>query len=284
MAFETEIQRAAGSLSCATAIVVVAGAAMSELAGLVDWSHPPAGAYAHPAHAKLPFGTRDLAHARWFSVDPALAWGFHASRLRTYRITRAHEAHHTLARWADGVRDGAFVVTSNVDGLFQRARFLPHRIVETQGAMEWLQCMTLCCEPFPGGTLDVEIDDETGFAVPALPMCPRCGSLARPNVALPEDKEWDPARAHEQEERLNLWLGELRGQRDRKLVVVECGVAPEDVGMRARGERMVAAMGGTLVRIDERDAHVKAPNVGIEMPPGEAIAAIDVGIARLTRR
>jgi hypothetical protein len=190
-----------------------------------------------------------------------------------------------IARWIESVRDGAFVVTSNADGQFQRASFYADRIVECCGAIEWLQCTQQCGDVFPGGLVDVEIDDETGFAKDPLPVCPRCGSLARPNILLPDDKGWDGAREAMQEERLDTWLGGLRDQRDRKVVVLECGAKLRDAaGLRARSERAAAALNGTLVRITESNATATSPHVAIEMPIVEALAAIDTALARITRR
>lgn len=258
---------------------------MAECSGLPDYEGPASTAVAHPAHAKLDIDLKNLSDPRWFRVHPALAWGFFGARLKQYRLASPHPGYTSLARWNEECRDGAFVVTSTPDGQFQRAYFFADRIVECEGAMEWLQCTQRCGAPFPGGLIDVAVDDETGYAKKPLPTCPQCGSLARPNVALMDDKEWDATRTHEQEDRLNTWVAGLREQRDRKLVIVECGAPPNDrAGLRARGERLLSAMGGTLIRIDARDAKLASPNVGVGLAPAEALTAIDAAVARLTRR
>ena len=98
-------------------------------------------------------------------------------------------------------------------------------------------------------------------------------------MKLAGDEMWDPARAQEQEERMNEWLADVRGRRGRKVVVVECGVG--DSAMRARGERVASAMEGTLVRIDARDARVQRDHIGIAMDAGEAVERIEVELRKL---
>jgi NAD-dependent SIR2 family protein deacetylase len=281
---EAAVQRAAGSLSVATAILVSAGAGMSTASGLVDYADPSNAVWPHAAQTKLEMAPSALGDARWFRVHPGLAWGFAAARLERYRVARPHPGFAAVLRWTEAARDGAFVFTSQPDGQFQRARFFADRIVEARGTLEWLQCTAGasggCGEPFPGGLLDVPIDDATGFAEPPFPVCPRCGKIARPNVLLSEDdREWNPWRANEQEDRMNSWLAELRGRPGRKVVVVELGAA-RDALVQKRGERVAAAMGGTLVRIG---AGVKG-DVAVPMEIREGILAVDRELARLTRR
>ena len=115
----------------------------------------------------------------------------------------------------------AFVFTSNVDGLFQKADFDPARIVEVHGTIHELQCTVSCgVGLFSTDGVSVDLDPHSFRALPPLPACPRCGSLARPSVLMFGDPGWDPARTEAQEERLSVWL---RSQDPAKLVVIEVG-------------------------------------------------------------
>lgn len=256
MEFETEIKRAAGSLSCATALLITSGSGMAAASDLIDTIPEP------------------FDDARLFKKSAKRAWGFFAMRRQNTRMARPNAGFGVLARWADGMKHGVFVFTSNPDGQFQRAYFFADRIVECRGAVEWMQCTQRCGDVFPGGLIDIALDAK-GYATDPLPTCPRCGSLARPNIAIGEDKDWDSSRTHEQEDRLNTWLAELRAMKDKKLVVIECG-ASGNPDVRARGDRVAAALGGTLVRIDPHEAAG-----GIRMGIVEALGAIDSALARL---
>lgn len=256
---DVQIRRAAGTLSCATALFVVTGDALAAAGGLGDGR---------------------FATLQALRDETELAWGFYARRRHAFRIAPPHPAIPLLVRWTALMRDGAFACTTNVDGQLQRGLFRADRIVEAHGAIEWLQCARNCGAPvFAGGLVDVAVVPATGRARGSLPGCPSCGGLARPNMKLAGDEMWDAARAQEQEERMNEWLADVRGRRGRKVVVVECGVG--DSAMRARGERVASAMEGTLVRIDARDARVQRDHIGIAMNADEAVERIEVELRKL---
>ena len=71
--------------------------------------------------------------------------------------------------------------------------------------------------------LRVKVDHETLHALDPLPACPRCGGLARPNILMFSDWEWDPRRTNEQGIRLNEWLEQ---NEEAKLCIIELGAGP----------------------------------------------------------
>jgi len=102
---------------------------------------------------------------------------------------------------------GAFIYTSNVDGHFQRAGFAPEEVHEVHGSIDWMQCTRGCgVGLFSAGAVWVDIEETTMRAREPLPACPSCGALARPNILLFDDGDWDFTRSYEQEVRLNAWL------------------------------------------------------------------------------
>src|SRR5262249_48246058 len=140
------------------------------------------------------------------AADPALAWGFYGHRRNLYRATQPHAGFAILGRWAERMPHGAFVFTSNVDGHFQRAGFPAERIYEIHGAIDWMQCAAGCgVGIFRADAAAVRIDEETMRAAAPLPMCPGCGKLARPNVLMFNDWQWESARTDEQAHRLESW-------------------------------------------------------------------------------
>jgi hypothetical protein len=267
---DTEARRAAGTIACATALLVATGAALARENGAGEM-----------LDARRMARLRD---PRLFKRNPPLAWGAHAERRRLIRLSAMHPGLAHLVAWADAVPDGAFAITSNVDSQLQRAFFRADRIVELSGNVEWMQCARTCgAAVWPGGLVDVAIDAKTGRASEPLPQCPECGGVARPNVLMESDAAWDPSRALEQEDRLNAWLGELRAKRARKVVVLECGVDAGEA-TRARAERVAAAMGATIVRVHETDARVpSAGHVKVSLPVREALDAIAVEIRSFAR-
>jgi hypothetical protein len=98
--------------------------------------------------------------------------------------------------------------------------------------------------------------------------------LARPNVLLFGDWDWDMTRINEQDERLQEWLEERKGGSP-KLVVVECGETPRLPALRAYVRRMVSDLDAPIVRISSRDAEVPPGGVGVPLPAAEGLDRIN---------
>ena len=201
----------------ADALLIGAGAGMGVDSGLPDFRGAQGFWRAYPPYARLGLDFAAIANPRWFATDPPFAWGFYGHRLNLYRRTEPHEGFAILGRWAERMSAGAFVVTSNVDGHFQRAGFDPERVVEVHGSIHWMQCTRTCgVGIFPAGPYDVAVDETTFRAGEPLPACPRCGALARPNILMFGDSDWDPDRSAAPSDRLSAWLAVgRRGRRPR---------------------------------------------------------------------
>jgi NAD-dependent SIR2 family protein deacetylase len=269
------IEKAAEALRHADALLIGAGAGMGVDSGLPDFRGDRGFWRAYPPYEKLGLSFVAMANPDWFVRDPRLGWGFYGHRLSLYRTTKPHHGFHILKRWGEQLRHGFFVFTSNVDGQFQRAGFPSNRIVEVHGAIDWLQCTAECgigiYECDPSNPQPVDVDEQTMRAVGALPSCPKCGAVARPNILMFGDWGWDSARTGEQERRLNRWLQEIDGSR---LVAVECGSGQAISTVRHFCETAIRS-GGTLIRINPREPAVPEGQIGIAAGALETLQAID---------
>jgi NAD-dependent SIR2 family protein deacetylase len=168
---------------------------------------------------------------------------------------------------------GAFIYTSNVDGQFQRAGFGDDRIYEAHGAIEWLQCLVDCgIGVFPAEGLEVRVDESTMLAVGPLPKCPSCGSMARPNILMFGDGNFDGSRAAGQRLHLQSWLKTVRPGR---LVAIECGAGTAIPTVRLICEDLTEKYDGTLIRINPGEPEVPAGQLSIAMGALEALEGID---------
>jgi NAD-dependent SIR2 family protein deacetylase len=268
------IDRASAAIAAADALLISAGAGMGVDSGLPDFRGDDGFWRAYPPLRELGLSFVDMANPRWFRSDPELAWGFYGHRLALYRKTRPHEGFRVLARLAAEKRSGAFVFTSNVDGAFQRAGFLAERVVECHGAIDFCQCTRGCGAQIFGSPEAPDVDEATFRARAPLPSCPRCSGLARPNILLFGDFEWDGARTEAQESRFEAWLADLRRERA-SLAVIEIGAGTAIPTVRMLGERLVVRMGATLIRINLREADVPADQIGISSGAEAALLAIE---------
>jgi NAD-dependent SIR2 family protein deacetylase len=273
LAHESLIQRAAAALAEANALVVAAGAGMGVDSGLPDFRGNQGFWNAYPPYQKLGLDFISLANPSWFRSDPAVAWGFYGHRRNLYRATQPHAGFQILLSWAARMQYGAGVFTSNVDGHFQRAGFDPQRVVEVHGAVDFNQCTRSCgVGIYPAEADPVTIDETTMRAAEPLPKCPKCGELARPNILMFGDYNWDEARTAEQSSRLEEWLGSINGL---KLVIVECGAGTAVPTVRRFSERLVRAVGGLLVRLNVREPEVPDGYVGLPLGALAGLRAID---------
>lgn len=276
------ITRAAQALAGAEALLIGAGAGMGVDSGMPDFRGGAGFWQAYPAAQRLGLQFEELANPRWFRDDPALAWGFYGHRLNMYRETAPHPGFALLRGWAERLRHGAFVYTSNVDGQFQRAGFADDHILECHGSIHHLQCVDGCGQAMWPVVSGVDVDLSTLRAAAPLPACPRCGGLARPNILMFGDFGWDESRSAAQEHRFSAWLDELRARRART-VVIECGAGKAIPTVRMQAQRIARELGGLLVRINVRESDVPPGHVSLPVGALAGLTAIDEHLAVTTR-
>ncbi|MFM2199906.1 MAG: NAD-dependent protein deacetylase, family [Verrucomicrobiota bacterium] len=268
----TLIESARKALAEADALLITAGAGMSVDSGLPDFRGNEGFWRNYPPFAKLGLSFETVTNPRWFAEDSALAWGFYGHRLDLYGNTKPHHGHQLLLEAANRMPAGYFVVTSNVDGQFEKAGFDSSRIYEIHGSIHFLQCTTPCHqELWSAEGLHVDFNPKTFRATSNLPICPRCHEICRPNILMFADWDWLSNRAYEQKCGFESWLDSIRA---RRLVVIECGAGTTIPSIRSISCQVAKRTSGTLIRINPRDFDV--PSNQIAMPMG----ALD-GISQL---
>ncbi len=263
------LHRAAEWIQEADGLLIAAGAGMGVDSGLPDFRGTEGFWRAYPALARAQLRFDEIACPTTFLSDPRLAWGFYGHRLSLYRQAVPHAGFRILTRWARRKRFGAFVLTSNVDGQFQKAGFGHEEVAEIHGSIHILQCIEPCCESlWPATGFEPRIDEENCRLLSSLPTCPRCGSVARPNIMMFDDPGWIASRSDAQTARLRAWLASCAN-----IVAIELGAGTsiptvrmfaERYGRRhvrinvresqVRGERSVGLKGGALACLTELDA------------------------------
>jgi NAD-dependent SIR2 family protein deacetylase len=275
---DESLMQAAEAIRRAKALLIGAGAGMGVDSGLPDFRGNQGLWNAYPPYQKLGLDFVSLANPRWFRDDPTLAWGFYGHRLNLYRKTQPHAGFHILLRWAERMKHGAFVFTSNVDGHFQRSGFSANQIMEVHGAIDRMQCSRGCSgDLFPTDGLAISIDETTMRAREPLPACPRCGALARPNILMFNDWEWDSSRSSEQESRLSEWLQETGSS---PMVVVESGAGTAIPTVRRFCEEVADHPQRKLIRINLREPEVPDGHISLATSALSGLRAIDECLAK----
>lgn len=117
------VTQAAKLIASADTLLITAGAGMGVDSGLPDFRGTEGFWEAYPALARAGVEFQSIANPSAFWKNPKLAWGFCGHRLALYRDTVPHDGFRILKQIATRMPQGAFVVSSNVDGQFQKAGF-----------------------------------------------------------------------------------------------------------------------------------------------------------------
>ena len=267
------ISLAATELSKADALFIGAGAGIGVDSGLPDFRGNKGFWKAYPPFAKRGLSFMNMANPRWFDNEPKLAWGFYGHRLNLYRQTVPHEGFHILKSWSDNMKQVGFVFTSNVDGQFQKAGFSSDRVAECHGSIHHMQCSAPCHNHiWSASGIEISVDESTFNAGLPLPRCPKCSSVARPNILMFGDCGWLSERTADQENLMEDWLSELNGK---SVAVVEMGAGTAVPSVRYTCENVARRFKSRLIRINPREEMGPAGTISIPMGALEALTLVD---------
>ncbi|WP_243372514.1 Sir2 family NAD-dependent protein deacetylase [Geotalea sp. SG265] len=253
--------RAAEAVRNAEALVITAGAGMGVDSGLPDFRGDKGFWQAYPMYERLGISFVGAANPEHFERDPAFGWGFYGHRTNLYRQTMPHVGFSLLMSWIERFRLEHFVVTSNVDGHFQKAGFADDRMLEVHGSIHHLQCTVPCSLNIWDNRETIPVDTHT-MRARSIPRCISCKGVARPNILMFGDYGWISARTDRQEGRFEEFLDSIRGKR---LVIIEMGAGTAISTIRHLSERLGCRKNATLIRINPREPQVDPPQLGLAL-------------------
>jgi NAD-dependent SIR2 family protein deacetylase len=266
-------ENAASIVRDAEVFIITAGAGMGVDSGLPDFRGDRGFWNAYPAYARLGLSFVDCANPQHFSDDPSFGWGFYGHRTNLYRDTVPHEGFHLLRKWIARNDADYFVVTSNVDGQFQKAGYDDGRILEVHGSIHHLQCLTPCRHAIWNNDEVIRIDATSMRASHPLPRCPHCGAVSRPNILMFGDWSWLPDRTRVQEHGFERFLG---ANANRRIAVLEMGAGTAIPTIRATSERIGwNCEHATVIRINPREPEIQPPHISLVCGALEGLRVID---------
>ncbi|BCG46664.1 NAD-dependent protein deacetylase of SIR2 family [Citrifermentans bremense] len=276
MDLSRSFEQAAEIVAQAQALVVTAGAGMGVDSGLPDFRGDQGFWTAYPLYRRLGISFVDAANPEHFERDPSFGWGFYGHRTNLYRETVPHPGFQQLLQWAERYRLDCFVATSNVDGQFQKAGFAADAVLEFHGSIHHLQCTRPCSNTIWENREQFRIDTET-MRADRVPLCPRCGAAARPNILMFGDYGWISDRTGRQQERFRQFLSRV-GQG--RIVVVELGAGTAIPTVRAASERIGALAKARVIRINPREPQIHAPHLSLPCGALEGVQGIEEMLRR----
>lgn len=271
MNVEDQYVRAAAAVRDAKVLVITSGAGMGVDSGLPDFRGDHGFWNAYPMYRHLGLSFVQAANPEHFERDPEFGWGFYGHRTNLYRQTVPHRGFQLLREWLDRYGLEFFVITSNVDGQFQKAGFPEESLLEVHGSIHHLQCLTPCGNDIWANREEVPVDFDT-MKARYIPKCGHCGGVARPNILMFGDYSWLPRRTRGQERQFDEFLTDHRGE---KLVVIEMGAGTAIPTIRYMGERLAQYQQAALIRINPREAQVPEGQISIAAGALDGLAGID---------
>jgi len=190
-----EIKEAADKIRRAKTVVITAGAGIGVDSGLPDFRGDHGFWNAYPVYKRLGLSFQECANPEHFKNNPKMGWGFYGHRTELYRKTKPHKGFELLREWTKNIPH--FIVTSNVDGHFQKAGFDPELVREIHGSINHLQCVRRSC----GAGIwenNESFDVDKQMMAQIFPVCHNCGMASRPNILMFRDVGWNASRVDEQ--------------------------------------------------------------------------------------
>lgn len=265
--------QAASYINEAEAIIITAGAGMGVDSGLPDFRGNKGFWNAYPEYSRLGISFEQCANPQHFASDPEFGWGFYGHRTNLYRDTIPHEGFHIIQKWIKRNQADYFVVTSNVDGQFQKAGYADEKILEVHGSIHWLQCQTRCNEVIWRNDEVFHINETTMRAIEPLPRCAACGKVCRPNIFMFGDYSWLPNRTNTQRSSFDRFLID---NSDRRIAVIEMGAGDSIPTIRRMSEQIGRNMKNAhVIRINLRDPEIPYPHMPILAGALEALHKLD---------
>lgn len=271
MELEETLCIAASALREAEALIITAGAGMGVDSGLPDFRGNEGFWNAYPPYRRLGLSFIDAANPEHFAQDPAFGWGFYGHRTNLYRSTHPHAGFALLREWIDRFGLAHFIVTSNVDGQFQKAGFIEESVLEVHGSIHYLQCLSPCSLAIWPNQERIPVNEAT-MRSRAIPACIRCGGVARPNILMFGDSSWLSDRTDLQEGRYQNFIERSRGKRK---VVIELGAGTAIPTIRYTSERLGRDPQTTVIRINPREERIDPPHLSLPYGALEGLKQID---------
>mmetsp|Transcript_124987 Transcript_124987/g.365059 ORF Transcript_124987/g.365059 Transcript_124987/m.365059 type:complete len:683 (+) Transcript_124987:125-2173(+) len=206
------VMQAADWITNADAILIGSGAGMGVDSGLGTFRGNQKGVWAGLDAVGLAY--EEICQPKWFAEEPHLGWGFWNFCHEAYQATTPHEGYVRAREWGQRCPLGFFSFTSNIDAHWARSGWREDRILECHGALRWLQCSVPCSEDIwdTPEDLDLTEDPRTHRAIGDLPICPKCGAVARPCVLMfGGDAGFSRQGRRRQEWFYNDWVERIKG-------------------------------------------------------------------------
>jgi len=214
----------------------------------------------------------EVSNPKTLEENPIKAWQFYAMRMKMFAEHKPHQGFYIIKKWIENYFEDYFVLTSNIDGFFQRAGFDGLKIRELHGSMDYLQCSVPDCQEVWKNEFNYkELLENT--AIEKLPKS-QCNpnAIARPNIYMFRDYSFVFTRSNEQKERYEKFLA---AHQNKVKIILEIGSGKHVQSIRMKSRELIKNHQASLIRINPNDYKVREGHFGIAKPALEALKDLD---------
>jgi len=238
-------------------LVITAGAGMSADSGIPTYRGENGTWGQLEGEWQIPI--RELMTPQFINENPLYMWRRFAKGRLALQNVQPHQGFYILKKWIEEFNWKYFVLTSNVDEMFQKAGFDSGRVFEVHGSGKYLQCTLPCSKSFWLNKIEFDPYKEN-LSIEELPKCPFCGRLARPNVYIFNDRTYVRSLSKAQKERYQYFLNK---NKDRSFLVIEIGAGKKVITIRKHTEKLMSQQKATVLRINPFEAGIDAPHISL---------------------
>lgn len=125
-----------------------------------------------------------------------------------------------------------------------------------------MQCINNCQDKlWDAKNISIKIDDDFQAQDP-LPYCPYCKNIARSNIMMFGDHNWNGTRTNKQDKLFRLWLRNIK-ENNAKLAIIEMGAGMDIPTVRMLSEEIAIDFNTQLIRINPRDGFAGTVNLSM---------------------
>jgi NAD-dependent SIR2 family protein deacetylase len=232
-----DLNKAIETIKTADYLILTSGAGMSADSGLPVYR-------SNPQEYK---NYKKIMSLHSFKHEPVEFWNFNINFIRNILNHKPHEGYHILRELVKNKE--YFVVTSNVDGYYERAGFDKNKIYEIHGNKLRLQSESMIYDF--NSIIPQNFIDTIKFNRFNLPKCAVTNEILRPNILLFNDNEFNKTIVSEQEERFEKFMNNI--DKNKKIVILEIGAGTEIPTIRVIGDYIKNNFGAKLIRVNFED-------------------------------
>lgn len=152
-------------------LLFITGAGLSADSGLPTYRG--IGGLYDRAETEEGYAIEDALSGTMLVRHPEISWKYIRQLEESCRGAKHNRGHEVIAHFEQAIPQ-TFVLTQNVDGFHHDAGST--HVIDIHGGLHHLLCMRRTCD------YETDVEDYSGLA--ALPLCPECGAVVRPEVVL----------------------------------------------------------------------------------------------------